>query len=164
MKKTAKKLSRVGVRRETLAPNTGPKLKKRPRGKPFVRGHSVGAATRFKKGDVNNPRGRPQSAKYSQALRALLPLKTTDPIPCRTNAEKLAAKAYELAVEENNLGAICEIGDRTEGRAAVSVSVDGEQNPLAILIASMDAASDLIGPPENQERKRLPEGDADAES
>lgn len=157
MKKAKRNKFSTRVHQVALAPLKGPTLKKRPRGKPFTLGHSVGAATRFKKGDVHNPHGRPATAKYSEALRALLPLKTSDPIPCRTNAEKMAATAFQLAVQKKNLGAICEIGDRTEGRASVSISVDGNDNPMAILIASMDDRSDVIGLAEGRQRQ-LTEG------
>jgi len=149
MAKSSKLLTRVS--RASFAPVNGPKLKKRPRGKPFTPGHSIGAATRFKKGESGNPHGRPKTAKYGEALRALLALKPTDPIPTRTNAEKMAATAFQLAVKERSLAAICEVGDRAEGKAAVSVTVDQGQDAIAILIASMNERSDAIGPAEKRQ-------------
>ena len=157
MAKSSKLSTRVSG--AALAPLNGPKLKKRPRGKPFTPGHSVGAATRFKKGDVHNPHGRPATAKYSEALRALLALGPAEPIPSRTNAEKLAAVVFQLAVKERNLGAVCEVGDRAEGRAATSLYVSSDNDPLRELCQLMVEEGRRAGPPEGMVRLRKGEKD-----
>ncbi len=70
-------------------------IKKLPRGRSFEKGNSVGIATRFQPGNRANPGGRPQSAKLSEAYRALLALPVDEPVEIRTNAEAMAYKVFQ---------------------------------------------------------------------
>ena len=164
MKKAKKKDSAhcSNVRTLALDLSCGAKRRKlRARGRPFPKNHSYGLTHRFKKGVSGNPGGRPSTRKYSEALRTLLGLKTTDEIPVGTNAEKLAEQVFRLATSgKKKLGAICEIGDRTEGKAPTMVSVDGVQDPVVQLVALMgEIGPALYGKPEGEIVKQPKEND-----
>jgi hypothetical protein len=159
MKKTEKKSSGKCFVPEQLVPvlraktdvTAGKKIKKRARGIPFIPGNRIGVETRFQKGVSANPGGRPKSAKYAEALRQLLTMDPTETIPTRTNAEKLAKQVFQLATTgKKKLGAICEIGDRAEGRPATTVAVNGSDgDPIVQLIADMHQIGlKLYGRPE----------------
>ena len=132
------------------------KIKLRPRGRPFAKGNKIGR--RFKKGDPSpNPGGRPKSAKLSEAYRALLALPAGAPVEIRTNAEAMAYKVFKMG-KKGNLGACVEVGDRSEGRPSVSVSVDGSGDNLSLILAMMDGRSEALGAPEGlTPRKQLQE-------
>jgi hypothetical protein len=128
------------------------KIKLKPRGRPFKPGNHVGR--RFKKGDPSpNPGGRPKSAKLSEAYRALLALPAGAPVEIRTNAEAMAYKVFRMG-KKGNLGACVEVGDRSEGRPAVSISMEGGDN-LSLLVAHMDALSEASGKPDGMIPRRL---------
>jgi|ERR1700733_3993020 len=130
------------------------KLKRLPRGKSFEKGNSVGVNTRFQPGNRANPGGRPRNAKLSEAYRALLALPVDAPVEIRTNAEAMAYKVFRMG-KKGNLGACVEIGNRAEGRPAVSVSFNEGGDNLAVLIGMMDDKSEQIGPPEGMVRRQL---------
>jgi hypothetical protein len=149
MKKTEKKSSGKCLVREQSMPVLRQRAKNSSSG--FQKGTQIGIATRFQKGVSGNPGGRPRSAKYSEALRQLLTMDPTETIPVRTNAEKLAKQVFQLATTgKKKLGAICEIGDRAEGRPATTVAVNGSDgDPVVQLIADMHAiGARLYGKPE----------------
>jgi hypothetical protein len=140
------------------------KLKRLPRGKSFEKGNTVGVATRFQVGNRANPGGRPRSAKLSEAYRALLALPVDEPVEIRTNAEMMAYKVFKMG-KKGNLGACMEIGNRAEGRPAVSVSFNEGGDNLAIILAGMRERSNAIGPPEGFiERQKTLEVSNDGEN
>jgi hypothetical protein len=121
------------------------KIKLRPRGRPFAKGNKIGH--RFKKNEPSpNPGGRPKSAKLSEAYRALLALPAGAPVEIRTNAEALAYKIFKMG-RKGSLGAAVEVGDRSEGRPAVSISMEGGDN-LALILAHMDETVEELPAPE----------------
>jgi hypothetical protein len=128
-----------GVRRGALAAaTTAVKIKKRPRGKPFPKGHSIGAEFRWKKGDPSpNPSGRPACKEISKALREILASeKLFQP---RTGAERLAIKWF-LQSLGGNITALISLADRVEGKAATSISIQERENdPLDQLILLMNS-------------------------
>src|ERR1700722_5962867 len=131
---------RKSVRRKKLAPVFDavlPKVKKRPRGRPFPKGHTFGLAPRFKKGERANPHGRPKSAEISKALRKLPASEVNLPRAGRTYAEQLVAAWIRLGLG-GNAAAISAIADRAEGRPPVALSIDGGADPLTELIGSME--------------------------
>jgi len=150
------------VRKQVAAPVM--RARQAPRGKPFPKGHSIGLSTRFQPGQSGNPGGRPVSRKLSEAYRAIAASDLSDPIPVRTEAEAVARKVFKMA-RKGNMSAAREIADRIEGRPAVTLQGGDGHNNLALLIASMDRASDLLGPPEGMPCKQplLEAGDDEIE-
>lgn len=131
-----------------LAPFSGAvRPKKMPRGKPFPKGHSIGAATRFVKGH-SHPGGRAKSAEISKALRELLASDKPIVVESLSGAEAIAWQWYQQA-RDGHLGAIVSLADRVEGRPSVSIGIQGE-NSLDVLILAMSERSREIGPPEGQ--------------
>lgn len=141
------KMLRKGVTRGGLAPALKGK-KKKPRGKPFPKGHSIGAAFRYPKGVSGNPGGRPRFSEVSKAARAVL----ASPIPGdpenRLFAEGIAQTLAWQALAGDR-GAASELVDRAEGRPRVSVEMT-QGDPIAELIATMQEESARCGPPENR--------------
>jgi hypothetical protein len=169
-----RKLS-VRVSRVTLAPisrKLAPilKPKKKPRGAPFKPGNRFGISTRFKPGNNANPEGRPSLKKMNAACRdrlaQIVPREelAAAGLPIRLFGMSYAELGSWVLAQEGmrgNVGALAEIADRAEGRPGTASPDDGEQSPLAILIASMDRISDAIGPAENSPRQ-LKGADEDA--
>ena len=124
-----------------------PRLRKRPRGKSFEAGNSYGLATRFQKGNRANPGGRPSYKKYSEALRALVAADPDETFEITSNAAALAARVVKMGVK-GNISAIREIGDRCEGRPAITVHSDGSPDQLTLLIEAITERSREIGHPE----------------
>src|ERR1700732_4720111 len=124
-----------------------PRLKKRPRGKSFEPGNTVGLATRFKKGDRANPGGRPSYKKYSEALRALVAADPDETFEINSNAAALAARVVKMG-KKGNISAIREIGDRCEGRPAITIQGDGSPDQITLLVEAMTERSREIGHPE----------------
>ncbi len=156
MKKAAKKSAQHSLMPEQLAPVLRPKkIKKLARGKSFVSGNCIGAETRFREGVSGNPGGRPRSAQDAEALRQLLTMDTTEDIPVRTNAERLANEVFKLATAgKKKLGAICEIGDRAEGRPAVALGGGSDADPIAQLVIEMrQVGARLYGKPEGMPQR-----------
>jgi|HubBroStandDraft_6_1064221.scaffolds.fasta_scaffold203518_2 hypothetical protein len=153
------------VRKQSLAPVVRgklPRLKKRPRGKSFEPGNTIGASTRFQKGNRANPGGRPSYKKYSEALRALVAADPNQEFEIDTNAAVLAARILKMA-KKGNLGAIREVGDRTEGRAAITLHSDGAADQVALLIASMTERGHELGRPEGWQPPLLEAGEEQEE-
>jgi Family of unknown function (DUF5681) len=167
-----KKRSKLSTRasREKITPAASPikiKPKAKPRGKSFEPGNGFGSEHRFKPGQSGNPNGRSSAAQKASALisKALM-----DRLPQvgtrrllrrgrRTFTQKLADTWIESGLA-GNVGAISGIAERLEGRPAVSISMDGNENPISILIASMNDRSDAIGLAEGRQRQ-LTEGGED---
>jgi hypothetical protein len=142
------------VSNRTLAPVPSVKIKKRPRGKPFEKGHGFGAEHRFKPGQSGNPEGRPKCKEISKALRELLASERR--LPAKTGAEKIARKWFEQGLL-GNVAALVSLADRCEGRPNISISSDGTGDNLPLLIAGMYERHMDIGPPE--EFLSLPEAE-----
>jgi uncharacterized protein DUF5681 len=123
------------------------RLKKRPRGKSFEPGNSYGLATRFQKGNRANPGGRPSYKKYSEALRALVAADPDETFEINSNAAALAARVVKMG-KKGNISAIREIGDRCEGRPAITVHSDGSPDQIMLLVEAMTERSREIGHPE----------------
>lgn len=130
-----------------LTPALSVKAKKRPRGKSFEKGNGWGSEHRFKPGQSGNPGGRPKSAELSTALKAKLRSDTTRKLKARTYAEKLCDELVAQGLD-GNVSAIIAIGDRTEGKPAVTILDDGRPNQLTLLIDSMANRSRELGHPE----------------
>jgi hypothetical protein len=159
--KRAKKKSSKRVRNHGLAPDLRgkfPRFKKRPRGKSFLPGNTVGISTRFKEGNRANPGGRPKLKIISDACRAVVSSDVTEKMQPQTRAEKVASKLFGLA-EKGNISAIRELADRCEGRPAITVTSDGGQDKVMLLIQSMTERSREIGHPEGWQPPLLESGD-----
>jgi uncharacterized protein DUF5681 len=159
--KRAKKKSSKRARNHKLSPVLRaklPRLKKRSRGKPFEPGHTIGLATRFKKGASANPGGRPSYKKYSEALRALVAADPNEEFQIDSNATALAVRVVKMG-KKGNMGAIREIGDRTEGRPAITIQGDGSPDQITLLVEAMTERSKQIGHPEGWMPPLLEAGD-----
>jgi hypothetical protein len=135
------------VTNRNLAPVPSVKIKKRPRGRSFEKGHGFGAEHRFKPGQSGNPKGRPKCKEISKALRELLA--SDRPFRPKTGAEKLALTWFKQSLK-GNVPALVSLSDRCEGRPNISIgfgSANGDNVPT--LIAAMTARSRQIGPPED---------------
>ncbi|MGB8801877.1 MAG: DUF5681 domain-containing protein [Candidatus Acidiferrales bacterium] len=134
MSKNSNRKSREG--NEGFAPATRVQAKgvpKRPRGRAFPKGHTIGIATRFIPGVSGNPTGRPQgAAEISKALRTQLASDLK--IPARTYAEKVARKWLEESLR-GNIAAIVSLSNRVEGTPVSSVYLDGSGDNFATYIA-----------------------------
>lgn len=110
-----------------------------PRGRSFPKGHTIGAAHRFKpgnkigrqfkKGQSGNPAGCPKGiARLAEAYQKILALVPGEFHP-HTYAEAIALKIIEKA-RSGNIYAAQEIADRTEGKPRqaydVALSVNDE--------------------------------------
>src|SRR5215469_6469480 len=86
---------------------------------------SIGAATRYRKGQSGNPGGRPRSRLLSETLRnRLAEIKADDPEK-RSWAEIIASNLVELAASKSPsaVAAANEVCDRIEGRPRQSIEV-----------------------------------------
>lgn len=100
----------------------GTGAKRKAGGKPFRKGNTIGAATRFAPGSSGNKGGRPRTSLLSQAFRNKLgDIVPDDPLK-RTYAEYSADVAGEKIVQ-GDTEAIAEFFDRTEGRPRISADV-----------------------------------------
>ena len=139
------------------------RLKKRPRGKSFLPGNTIGASTRFQKGASANPGGRPSYAKYSEALRALVAADPDETFEINSNAAALAARVVKMGVK-GNISAIREIGDRCEGGPAITVHSDGSPDQITLLVQAMTEKSREIGHPEGWVPPLLESGEEQEEA
>lgn len=137
------------------------RTKKKPRGKPFPKGHTIGAATRFVPGICPNPGGRPKSKEVNAAAREFFSSDVGKSPKVQTNAEATVAK-FGRKMLKGDLAAAIFLTERAEGRAAISMQVDGGADKISILIASMDNVAKKIGRPEGWQEPLLEEGE-DAE-
>ena len=96
----------------------------------------------FKPGQSGNPGGRPKSKQITQAYQELL--ETVDRKSGKTWAQIIAENIVKEALN-NNLAAVKEITDRTEGKAAQAVVVGGVGGgPMQIKVIIWDVSK---GPP-----------------
>lgn len=131
------------------------KRKKRPRGRAFAKGNTLG--NRFPPGVSGNPGGRPSSKEIGRASRAWLAEKVTKEelrahrLPLEldglTHAEVLVVIRGQYALG-GSLSDQQELTDRAEGRPATSLSITERANPLDALIAGMSRLSERLGKPE----------------
>lgn len=157
----SKKFSGKGVRHgaaRAATPDLRHKKRLRPRGKPFERGNTCGVRTRFVKGKSGNPGGCPKYKKVSESCRAILASGLNEVFVIESYSDAVALRWLKEALK-GNISAGRELVDRSEGKPAQSLFVEGNDNPVAILIASMDQRSDTIGPAEGMDPKRLTKGD-----
>jgi Family of unknown function (DUF5681) len=121
-------------------------------------GNTIGSSTRFQKGNRANPGGRPSYKKYSEALRALVAANPDERCEIDTNAAALAARVVKMG-KKGNISAIREIGDRCEGRPAITVHSDGSPDQITLLVEAMTERSREIGHPEGWVPPLLEAGD-----
>jgi hypothetical protein len=103
--------------REVKAKAGSPQNRTKKKGLP--KGVSGSPATQFKPGVSANPGGRPKKTPITDAMRAylLLPYDGKEKkYKGMTNADVLAIRQFELAVEDGDMGAAKEIADRVEGK------------------------------------------------
>jgi Family of unknown function (DUF5681) len=125
-----------------------PKVKKRPRGKPFAKGNTLSLPYRFKPGQSGNPGGRPKSKEINSASRDFLGSDTGKAPRIQTNAEAIVAKLGRRA-KKGDLGAATFLADRAEGRPAVSITTnDGGKGVVDIFVAHLKATAEERGRPE----------------
>jgi hypothetical protein len=147
--------NRVSKRRLTsvLSPAL-PKVKKRPRGRPFEPGNTLSLPYRFKPGQSGNPGGRPKSKEINESSRKFLASDIGKSPRVQTNAELIVAKIGHRA-KKGDLNAAVFLAERAEGRPAMCVNVDGSGDNLTLILNAMDEVSREIGPPEGMVRKQL---------
>jgi hypothetical protein len=166
MSKKAKSPKRE--RKQKLTPDLRGKYKKhklryRPRGKSFEKGNTVGISTRFKDGNRANPGGRPKLKIISDACRVLVSSDLTEKVKPQTRAEKVASKLFGMA-EKGSISAIRELADRCEGRPSITVTGDGSQDKIMLLIQGMTERSREIGHPEGWVPPLLESGEEQEEA
>jgi len=96
----------------------------------FSPGNKVGK--QFPKGVSGNPNGRPKLTKLTEALRQQL----SEQMPNASEETQAEAIARALIREAliGNVQAIREIGDRTEGKAPLTLDVGKNLNFAALLV------------------------------
>jgi hypothetical protein len=156
---------REGEMEQSLRTNLSPaipKVKKRPRGRPFEKGNTLSLPYRFKKGDPSpNPGGRPRTREFNAAAREFAASDIGKSPKVITNVQAMVAVQGRKALK-GDLAAATFLAERAEGRPAVSMQVDGGADKISILIAGMDNVAKKIGRPEGWQQPLLEEGeDAD---
>jgi hypothetical protein len=135
------------------------RTKKKPRGKPFPKGHTIGAATRFVPGICPNPGGRPKSREFNKAAREALASDIGHAPKVQTYAEAGVAKQLRKMMK-GDLAATTFLVERAEGRAAVSMTVDGGADKITIIDAGFDKVAEKWGRPEGWRAPlELPDGE-----
>ena len=135
------------------------RTKKKPRGKPFPKGHTIGAATRFVPGICPNPGGRPKSKEVNAAAREFFSSDIGKSPKVETNAQAIVAVQARKALK-GDLAATTFLTERAEGRPAVSMTVDGGADKITIIDAGFDKVAAKWGRPEGwRPPLELPEGD-----
>ena len=136
-----------------------PKIKARPRGRPFAKGNTLSLPYRFPKGVSGNPSGRPKCKEINASSRKFLASDVGKSPKVQTNAEAIVAKIGRRA-KKGDLNAAIFLAERAEGKAATALTVtnDGPNN-LHLMIEAMHERSSIIGPPEGHvERPLLEDG------
>jgi hypothetical protein len=139
------------------------KPKARPRGKSFEPGNGFGSAYRFVKGAPSpNPGGRPKSKEINASARLYLGSDIGKPPKIQTHAQAIVHK-IGVKAKKGDIGAATFLAERAEGRPATSVTVDGREDNLAILIGMMNDRSEQVGLPEGHVARQLKGADQDGE-
>ena len=97
------------------------------------------AKHRFKPGQSGNPGGRPKSKLVTQAYQELL--EKVDSESGKTVAQIIAEKVV-IEAQDNNLAAVKEITDRTEGKAAQQVQLSGDINATVYVMERLKELED----------------------
>jgi len=115
-------------------------LRKKTPGNPALA--ELGKPYQFQPGQSGNPGGRPRSlvATISEELRRLLRSECSEDPQRRTWAEVIAEKLCRMALE-GNVQAINEIGDRTEGRPSMAVTLGGG---LSLTMSDEERAQKMV--------------------
>lgn len=83
-----------------------------------IKGRNGGTLTPFEKGKVSNPKGRPKGAtNFRTELQKILDSEVLIDGQKMEGRAALCAKLFKKALEEEDLKAIAEIMDRTDGKA-----------------------------------------------
>ena len=95
----------------------------------------------FVPGQSGNPSGRPKRVKIWQNAisRAIKRREEDDPLALERLAEKLLKK-----IDEGDVTAIKEFGDRTDGKVAQAIIGDDEEDPVSVrtIITGVARATD----------------------
>jgi len=148
------------VSKQKLAPagSAKLKLKKKPRGKPFQKGHLIGAEFRFQPGASGNPSGRSSeqqradamiSKALAQRLAEVGSRRRLKRSPGRTFTQKLADE-WILQGLAGSWQAISALSNRLEGCPSATLISDGP-NPLDLLLIGMTKQAADMGLPEGME-------------
>ncbi len=135
------------------------KRKGKPRGIPFKKGNKLGrkfppgVSGRLWARNPKNIDSTPTGTATRQILNARYP---GDP-EGRTFAQVITELYALKAIVDEDQGAAEFIVDRAEGKPNQPVSND-QGDAFQILIASMNAKADKVGPPEGQESKKKKKG------
>jgi Family of unknown function (DUF5681) len=143
---------RQGVRKRKFATalSRGPKIKRKPRGKPFEKGNMFSLPYRFPKGVSGNPGGRPKTKKINESARKQLAADIHNPPPIETEADAVVAAQLYKAKKGDPVAAAF-IADRAEGRPAVTDPTDGKPDTLVLILEEMAATHQReFGPPQQQ--------------
>jgi len=131
------------------------KLKKKPRGKPFQKGHLIGAEFRFQPGASGNPSGRSSeqqkadamiSKALAQRLAEVGSRRRLKRSPGRTFTQKLADE-WILQGLAGSWQAISALSNRLEGAPCTTVVSEGP-NPLDLILIEMTKHAADMGLPE----------------
>jgi hypothetical protein len=133
--------------RRKLASETTPKIKKKPRGRPFVKGNTLAQDFWYRPGQSGNPSGKPAHKEVSKALRARLAELAPGDKLGRSNAEMLADQWIRVGLS-GNIPALISLTDRAEGKPAVVVGVSGTPDGLRELIEGVEEVHKQLGHPE----------------
>ena len=110
---------------------------------------------KFKKGASGNPAGRPAGSRNKGTLACEQLLDD--------ECQLLILKAMEMG-KKGNISAIREIGDRCEGRPAITIQGDGSPDKIMLLVEAMTERSREIGHPEGWVPPLLKSGEEQEEA
>jgi hypothetical protein len=147
----------------TVIGRVTPKIKKRPRGKPFEKGNTYSLPYRFKKNEPSaNPGGRPKTRQFNAATRKFCGADIDNPPKIETAVDAVVAKGLRKALK-GDLGWATFLANRAEGLPVQGLSIHQENDPLLKLVEHLDARSRQLGRPEGfiARQKVLEVGDGD---
>ena len=144
--------------KQKLAPEPRFKLKKKPRGRAFPKGHTIGAEHRFKPGQSGNPSGRTKEEQQAASLISKALAERLVQIGSRSQLKKSPGRTFTQKLADEwilqGLGgswqAISALSNRLEGAPAATLVTDGP-NPLDLILIEMTKQAAEMGLPEGME-------------